>query len=86
MRDTEAARKLGTVPIVSIEQLDDTRGLAGGADPVLDAVAGDRIDQPDATVDDEGMRAALHELVDDPPEAGVELVADAHSAELTDTP
>jgi hypothetical protein len=34
------------------------------------------------------VRATLHELVDDPAEAAVELVAklEPHSAELTDTP
>jgi hypothetical protein len=74
--DTEAGGEGGAVAVVTVEQLQDTRGCACGADPVLDTVAVDGIDCPDAAVLDEGVRATLHELFDDPPEAAVELVAE----------
>src|SRR6266516_4886051 len=52
-----------------------------------DALAVDRVDHPDAAVHDEGVRAPLHELVDDPAEAPLELVAeaDSHPGESTGT-
>ena len=85
--NTEPFGKRGAVAVVAVLQLDHPGRTAGGADPLLDAFAVDGIDQPDAAVDDERMRAALHELVDDPAEAGVELVAEAdvHSEESTGT-
>lgn len=88
MRNAEARCNFCTVTVVPVEQLQDARRLAGGADPVLHAVGQERIDHPDAPVHDERVRAARHELVDDPTKATVELVAEAHShsAELTGTP
>jgi len=73
----ESARQPGAVTGVPIEQLDDPGGLARGAKPLLDAVAVQRVDRPHLSAGDEGMRAALHELVRDPAEAAVELVAAA---------
>ena len=86
--DTEASGESGAVAVVPVEQLEDARGCPGRADPLLDTVSVDGIDHPDAAVLDEGVRATLHELVDDPAEAAAELVAKAgpHSAELTATP
>jgi len=86
--DTEPSGEGGAVAVVPVEQLEDARGCAPRADPLLDTVSVDRIDRPDATVLDESVRATLHELVDDPAEAAAELVAKPgpHSAELTATP
>jgi hypothetical protein len=86
--NTEPSGKRGAIAVMTIQQLDDPGRTAGGADPLFDAFAVDGIDQPDAAVDDERMRAAVHELLDDPAEAGVELVAEAdvHSEESTGTP
>ena len=84
----EPLRERRTVPRVSVEQLEDPGRFACAADSLLDAFTVERVDQPDATLHDERMRAAFHELVDDPAEAGVELVAeaDAHAGESTGTP
>src|SRR5580765_7350701 len=75
MRYLETPRQLCAVSVVSIEQLQDPGRLAGGPDPVLHAVAEERIDRPDAAGGDEHVRTARHELVHDPTEAAVELVA-----------
>lgn len=85
--DTEPSGEGRATAVVPVEQLDDARGCARSTDPFLDTVPVDGIDHPDAAVHDEGMRATLHELVDDPAEAIVELVAKPgpHSPELTDT-
>ena len=73
--DTEPSGEGCAVAVVPGEQLDDARGCARRADPLLDTVSVDGIDHPDAAVLDEGVRATLHELVDDPAEAAAELVA-----------
>jgi hypothetical protein len=77
------AEPLGERPartIVAVEQLDHPGGLAGRLDALVDAVAVQRIDQPDAAVGDQRVRAAADELVDDPPETEVELVAEPDRA------
>jgi len=76
MRHAEILRQLRAVSVMPVEQLQNAGRLAGGPDPILDAVAENRIDRPDAAGVDEHMRTARHELVDDPTEAAVELVAD----------
>ena len=76
MRHAETLRQLGAVPVVAVEQLQDPGRLAGAPDPILHAVAEERIDHPDAAGDDESVRTARHELVDDPAEAAIELVAE----------
>lgn len=76
MRHAETLRQLGAVPVVTVEQLQDPGRLAGRPDPVLHAVAEKWIDRPDAAGGDEHMRTARHELVHDPTEAAVELVAE----------
>jgi hypothetical protein len=88
VRHPEACRQLRAGAVVTVEQLDHSRGNADRADPILHTVPVDRIDQPDVPACDERMRAALEELVDDPAEAAVELVApaDSHSGESTGTP
>ena len=85
--DAEPSREFGAGAVVPVEQLDHARGGAGRPDALLDALPVDRVDHPDAAVHDEGVRAALHELVHDPAEAAVELVAeaDSHTGESTGT-
>jgi hypothetical protein len=73
--DTEASCEGSAIAVVPVEQLQDARRCAGSADSVLDTVPVDGIDRPDAAVLDEGVRATLHELVDDPAKAIVELIA-----------
>jgi len=74
--DTEPSGEGTAVAVVAVEQLQDARRCACGADPLLDTFPVDGIDDPDATVLDESVRAPFHELVDDPAEASVELVAE----------
>ena len=78
MADTEPGSERGAVAVVPVEQLEDARRRACGADPLLDAIPVDGIDHPDTAVVDESVRTALHELVDDPAEPAVELVAETH--------
>ncbi len=85
--DTEPSGECGAGAVVPVEQLDHACGGAGGPDAFLHAVPVDGVDHPDTAVHDENVRAALHELVDDPAEAAVELVAetDSHPGESTGT-
>ena len=76
VRHAKTLRQLGAVTVVPVEQLQDPGRLAGGADPILHAVAQDWIDRPDAAGSDEHVRTARHELIHDPTEAAVELVAE----------
>ena len=57
-------------------------------DTILELFRFERIDQPDAAVGDERVRAALQELVGDPAESVGEFVAEAelHRGESTGTP
>ena len=75
MRHAETLRQLGAVSVMPVEQLQDPGRLAGGPNPILYPVAEERIDRPDAAGDDEHVRTARHELIHDPTEAAVELVA-----------
>jgi hypothetical protein len=75
MPDAEPGGELCAVAVMPVEQLEDAGRIAGCADPLLDAVCCNRIDQPDPAVRDESVRATLHELVDDPAEAAAEPVA-----------
>jgi hypothetical protein len=85
--DAEPSCERDTVAVVAVEQLEHARGCARCADPLLDVVSIDWVDHPDATVHGERVRAALHELVGNPPEAAVELVTepDSHPGESTGT-
>ena len=85
--DAEPSREFGAGAVVPVEQLDHACGGAGRPNALLDALSVDRVDHPDAAVHDERVRAALHELVDNPAEAAVELVAeaDSHTGESTGT-
>ena len=87
MANTEPGGESAAVAIVPVEQLDHARRCAGCADPLLDSLAVNGIGYPDAASHDQGVRATLHELVDDPAEAAVELVAeaDSHPGESTGT-
>lgn len=64
---------------VPVEQDEDTRGLAERPDPLLDALSGNRIDEPDAAAGRERVRRARHgtAALVDPAEAEVRLVAEA---------
>ena len=76
VRHAETLRQLGAVSVVPVEELQDPGRLAGSAEPILHAVAEKRIDRPDAAGCDKRMRTARHELIHDPTEAAVELVAE----------
>src|SRR5438552_5648583 len=80
MRAAGAFRPRDAVTPVAIQQLDHTGRCAGRAHTLLDSAGRDRVDQPDASVRDERVGAALQELVLDPAEAGVELVYRFHSS------
>jgi hypothetical protein len=86
--NAEPLREGSAIAVVAIEELQDAGRRTGGADPLLDAGAVDGIDHPDAAPLDERVGTAFHELVLDPAEAVLELVAGAglHSAESTGTP
>ena len=85
---TKSGSEGRAVTIVAVEQLEHTGWRAGRADALLDTDPVHRVDHPDATVHDESVRGALHELGDDPAEAAGELVAksDFHPGERTGTP
>src|SRR6266508_3670884 len=78
MPHAEPGGEVCAVAVMPVEQLEHGGRFAGGADPLLDAVRCNRIDQPDPAVRDESVRAAFHELVHDPAKAPVELVAEAN--------
>jgi hypothetical protein len=75
------------IAIVPIEQLEDACRSSGCADALVEPVPVECVDQPDAAVRNERVRAALHELVGDPAESVAELVAiaDSHPGESTGT-
>lgn len=75
MWHTETLRQLDAVSVMPVEQLQDPGRLAGGPDSILHVVAEERIDRPDAAGSDEHVRTARHELIRDPTETAVELVA-----------
>jgi hypothetical protein len=76
MRNAETGRQLGAIAVVAVEQLQNPRRFSGCPDPVFYSVTEERVDHPDAPVDDERVRAARHEPFDEPAEAAVELVAE----------
>lgn len=73
---------------MTVEQLDDARRLADRARALLDAAAREWIDQPDAPARNKSVRATLNELIDDPAEDTVELIAepDMHAGDTMGTP
>lgn len=75
----EALGEGAAIAVVPVEKLDDSGRLARRANALLDTVAVHGIDQPDTAVHDERMRAAQEELVDDPAEPEVELIAEPDS-------
>ena len=75
MWHTETLRQLDAVSVMPVEQLQDPGRLAGDPDPILHPIAEERIDRPDAAGSDERVRTARHELIHDPTETAVELVA-----------
>ena len=58
IRDAEPRGQRRTITIVTIEQLDDAGGGSRRANPILEFVPVERVDQPDAAVRDECMGAA----------------------------
>jgi hypothetical protein len=88
MRDAEPLSERRTVAAVAIDQLDDAGRSPGRVDTILELLRVERIDQPDAAVGNERVRAALEELVGDPAESSSEFVAEAkpHPGESTGTP
>lgn len=87
MRNAEPRSERRAIAIVPIEQLQDACRSAGCANTLVQPVPIECVDQPDTAVRNERVRAALHELVGDPAESAVELVAIAelHSGESTGT-
>jgi hypothetical protein len=83
----EPLRELSAVALVPVDELDDARRLACRPDAFVDAVRFERIDQPDAPIRNERVRTTLEELVNEPPEPALELVAEAgaHAGEITGT-
>ena len=79
MRHAEALRQSRAIAVVPVEQLEHSRGRARCPDPLLHPYAVHWIDHPDTSVRHECVRATQHELVDDPPEAAVELVTEPDS-------
>jgi hypothetical protein len=79
MRHAEPSGERRAVAVVPIEELDHPGRLARGTHSLLDSLPVDRIQEPEAAVHDENMRAPEQELLDDPPEAvRTELVAKAN--------
>ena len=62
---------------VPVEELDHPRRIAERLDPLGDAVTVERVDEPYPALGEEGVRAPLEELVADPAEAEVGLVAES---------
>lgn len=77
-RHTEPVRDRGAVALVPVEELDDAGRLAEGAEPVVEAVAVDRVGQPHTAVCQHGVRGAAQKLpLGQPAEAVLELVAES---------
>src|SRR6266571_717090 len=80
MRNAEPGGERRAVAIVPVEELDHADRRADRADAFLDAVSVHRIDEPNITVRDKRVRAALQEPLLDPAEARLELVYRFHFA------
>jgi hypothetical protein len=66
------------VPAMPVEEHDDAGRLAQRPDPLADACALDRVDQPDPAGGEQGVGGARHgAALVDPPEAEIRLVAEA---------
>jgi hypothetical protein len=87
MRNAKPGGERRTVTLMAIEQLEDAGRSPGGTNSLVETVPVERIDQPDTAAVDERVRAALHELLRDPAESRLELVAvtGSHFAESTGT-
>jgi hypothetical protein len=87
MRNAELRSERRAIAIVPIEQLQNPCRSSGCANTLVQSVAVECVDQPDASVGNERMRTALHELVGDPAESVFELVAiaDPHSGKSMGT-
>lgn len=87
MRNAEPRSERRAIAIVPIEQLQNPCRIPGCANTLVQPLPVECVDQPDASVGNERVRAALHELVGDPAESLFELVAiaDPHSGESMGT-
>ena len=74
MRHAEPLRPRRAAALVAIEQLQHPCRLAQRAHAFVELPCVDRIDQPDAAVDEERVRGAAHELVQGPAEAALPLI------------
>jgi hypothetical protein len=82
--DAEPSCKGGAVAVVPVEELDHAARLGERARPLLGVSPSDRIDEPDASVDEQRVRRPPHRLVvDDPAEPELLLVAEAHQRRST---
>jgi hypothetical protein len=74
VRHAEPLRPRRAATLVAVEQLQHTCRLAQRAHALVELGRVDRIDQPDAALDKQRVRAATHELVQGPAEAALPLV------------
>lgn len=76
MRNGEALGKRPAVAVVAVQELNDSGRLTGCAAALFDAVTLHGVYQPDTALHDESVRAPKQELVDDPAESALELIAE----------
>jgi hypothetical protein len=74
MRHAEARSPHCTTALMTVEQLQHARRLAERTHALLELRCVDRVDQPDAALDEKGVRRAPHELLLGPAEAALPLV------------
>src|SRR5207247_9920478 len=81
-RPGRGPREAGGRSVVPSEELNHSDRVAEPADPLVDAVAVDRVDQPDAPACGERMPGARDATLLDPADAPLDLVdeADAHAS------
>jgi hypothetical protein len=84
--NAEACGELPAVSVVPVEELDHARWLAGRAHALFHNRSVDRVDEPHAPEVNEGVAAPLEELVADPAERELELVAGSQAVRTSRCP
>src|SRR5204863_1656573 len=85
VRHAKALRERGAVARVPVEELDHAGRVARGTHAFLHPLLVDRIHQPDAALGDQRVRRPPQELLPDPAEAEVGLVAEPDHAAVVRT-